>query len=377
MRKLTVISLSVILAASGCTVVPGSGLPTGNKTIVYNNNDEPDNIQSQLDSRVSVHPITFSLVQSMAEAPKISQANHALEQQKRNYNYRLGKGDVLSIVVWYQPDMAAQGAAPGRSQAQQVSNGSWVSDRGTIFYPLVGELKVEGKTIDQVRTELDSRLRKYIRNPQVDVTVSQFRSQKVSVSGSVRQAGQLPITNVPLTLIDAIDLAGGTTDTADPQNVKWTHKGVEKTISLEDLRASGDMSQNYLLSDGDIVYVPSNENNRIHVMGEVTRQNSLPMPPKGMNLTDAISRAEGMNQMLANATGVFVIRNVPSDYEKPIHVYQLNLKDASAYALGTQFKLKTDDVVYVTAAPIARWNRVVIQAVGAINSAASVNSSFF
>ena len=313
----------------------------------------------------------------MAEAPKISQANHALEQQKRNYNYRLGKGDVLSIVVWYQPDMAAQGAAPGRSQAQQVSNGSWVSDRGTIFYPLVGELKVEGKTIDQVRTELDSRLRKYIRNPQVDVTVSQFRSQKVSVSGSVRQAGQLPITNVPLTLIDAIDLAGGTTDTADPQNVKWTHKGVEKTISLEDLRASGDMSQNYLLSDGDIVYVPSNENNRIHVMGEVTRQNSLPMPPKGMNLTDAISRAEGMNQMLANATGVFVIRNVPSDYEKPIHVYQLNLKDASAYALGTQFKLKTDDVVYVTAAPIARWNRVVIQAVGAINSAASVNSSFF
>ena len=377
MRKLTVISLSVVLAASGCTVVPGSGLPTGNKTIVYNNNDEPDNIQSQLDSRVSVHPITFSLVQSMAEAPKISQANHALEQQKRNYNYRLGKGDVLSIVVWYQPDMAAQGAAPGRSQAQQVSNGSWVSDRGTIFYPLVGELKVEGKTIDQVRTELDSRLRKYIRNPQVDVTVSQFRSQKVSVSGSVRQAGQLPITNVPLTLIDAIDLAGGTTDTADPQNVKWTHKGVEKTISLEDLRASGDMSQNYLLSDGDIVYVPSNENNRIHVMGEVTRQNSLPMPPKGMNLTDAISRAEGMNQMLANATGVFVIRNVPSDYEKPIHVYQLNLKDASAYALGTQFKLKTDDVVYVTAAPIARWNRVVIQAVGAINSAASVNSSFF
>lgn len=378
MRKLTVISLSVILASAGCTVTPGSGLPTNNKTIVYNENDEPGNIQTQLNNRVSVYPITFSLVQSMAEPPRVNQTNHALEQQKRNYNYRLGKGDVLSIVVWYQPDMATpQGSSSGRSQAQQVSNGSWVSERGTIFYPLVGELKVEGKTVDQVRSELDGRLRKYIKNPQVDVTISQFRSQKVSVSGSVRQAGQLPITNVPMTLIDAIDLAGGTTDTADPQNVKWTHKGVEKTISLEDLRASGDMSQNYLLSDGDIVYVPSNENNRIHVMGEVRRQSSLPMPPKGISLTDAISRAEGMDQMLANATGVFVIRNVPNDYEKPIHVYQLNLKDASAYALGTQFKLKTDDVVYVTAAPIARWNRVVSQAVGAVNSAASVNSSFF
>lgn len=376
MRKLTIISLSVIIAASGCTVIPGSGLPTGNKTIVYNNNDEPSNIQSQLDSRVSIHPITFSLVQSMAEPPKISQHNQALEQQKRNYNYRLGKGDVLNIVVWYQPDMTTQGSSSGRSQAQQVSNGSWVSDRGTIFYPLVGELKVEGKTIDQVRSELDSRLRKYIKNPQIDLTVSEFRSQKVSVSGSVRQAGQLPITNVPLTLVDAIDLAGGTTDSADPQNVKWTHKGVERTISLEDLRANGDLSQNYLLSDGDIVYVPSNVNNRVHVMGEVTRQNSLPMPPKGMSLTDAISSSEGMNQMVANATGVFVIRNVPSDYDKPIHVYQLNLKDASAYALGTQFKLKTDDVVYITAAPIARWNRVATQAIGAINSAAAVNNSF-
>jgi polysaccharide export outer membrane protein len=375
MRKLTVISLSTILAVSGCTVVPGSGLPTGNKTIVYNQEESGD-IQSQLDKRVSVHPITFSLVQSMAEPPKVGQANHALDQQKRNYNYRLGKGDVLSIVVWYQPDMTAQGATPGRSQAQQVSNGSWVSDRGTIFYPLVGEMKVEGKTIDQVRSELDSRLKRYIKNPQVDVTVSQFRSQRVSVSGSVRQAGQLPITNVPMTLIDAIDLAGGTTDTADPQNVKWTHKGVEKTISLEDLRANGDMSQNTLLSDGDIVYVPSNENNKVHVMGEVTRQSSLSMPPKGLSLTDALGSAEGMNQTFANATGVFVIRNVPNDYEKPIHVYQLNLKDASAYALGTQFKLRTDDVVYVTAAPIARWNRVVSQAIGAINTAATVNNSF-
>ena len=173
MRKLTIISLSVIIAASGCTVIPGSGLPTGNKTIVYNNNDEPGNIQSQLDSRVSIHPITFSLVQSMAELPKISQHNQALEQQKRNYNYRLGKGDVLNIVVWYQPDMTTQGSSSGRSQAQQVSNGSWVSDRGTIFYPLVGELKVEGKTIDQVRSELDSRLRKYIKNPQIDLTVSE------------------------------------------------------------------------------------------------------------------------------------------------------------------------------------------------------------
>lgn len=359
--------------AAGCTVIPGSSLPTRNKTIVYQENDSADP-QAQLNNSVSVYPITLNLVQSMTEPVRTGQANAYLDRQVNNYNYRLGKGDVLNIVVWYQPDLIKSGGS--RSQAQQVSNGSWVSEKGTIFYPLIGELKVEGKSVNQVKAELDSRLRKYIKNPQIDITVAQFRSQKVSVSGAVRQAGQLPITNIPLTLVDAIDLAGGITDSADPRNVKWTHNGVDKVISVEDIRANGDLTQNHLLSDGDIIYVPSNANSKVFVMGEVGKQNSLIIPPKGLTLTEAIGSSDGMNQNFANATGVFVIRNVPSDYQKPIHIYQLNLKDASAYALGTQFKLKSDDVVYITAAPITRWSRVVNQALNVINSAAAVHTSF-
>ena len=83
-----------------------------------------------------------------------------------------------------------------------------------------------------------------------------------------------------------------------------------------------------------------------------------------------------MDQTLSDATGVFVIRNMPLDQEKPIHIYQLNLKDATAYALGNQFKLKANDVVYVTAAPVARWNRVIQQLTGSISNATSVNNSF-
>ena len=370
-NQLSTICVAMAFLAAGCTVIPGSSLPTRNKTIVYQENDSADT-QAQLNNSVSVYPITLNLVQSMAEPVRTGQANAYLDRQRSNYNYKLGKGDVLNIVVWYQPDLSKGG---GKSQAQQVSNGSWVSEKGTIFYPLIGELRVEGKSVSQVKAELDSRLRKYIKNPQIDVTVTQFRSQKVSVSGAVRQAGQLPITNVPLTLVDAIDLAGGITDTADPQNVKWTHNGVDKVVSVEDIRAHGDLAQNHLLSDGDIVYVPSNANSKVFVMGEVGKQNSLIIPPKGLTLTEAIGSSDGMNQNFANATGVFVIRNAPSDYQKPIHIYQLNLKDASAYALGTQFKLKSDDVVYITAAPITRWGRVMNQALAAVNSAASLNSS--
>lgn len=386
MKNLTIISLSVILATSGCTVIPGSGLSTNGKTVVHHENDIKDG-KNQLDSRVNVYPITLNLLQSIEPPPKINRSNRELERRQSVYRYTLGRGDVLNIRVWHHPDLNApanpsnasnsMGTAPATiGSSQQTTNGVWVNDNGRIFFPLVGEIPAAGKTVPQVQNDLAKRLKRYIKNPQVEISVTEFRSQRVSVSGAVRQAGRLPITNVPMTLLDAIDLAGGITDQADPQNVKWTHNGVDHTISIEDLRANGDATQNHLLSDGDIVYVPSNENSKVFVMGEVGRQNALRIPAKGITLTEAIGESNGLDQVHANASGVFVIRNVPSDTEKPIHVYQLNLKDATAYALGNRFKLQANDVVYVTAAPITRWDRVISQAVGAANTVASVNNAF-
>lgn len=179
-----------------------------------------------------------------------------------------------------------------------------------------------------------------------------------------------------MTLLDAINIAGGVTNEADTNNIKLTHNGVDKTISVQDILQYGDLSKNQLLSDGDIVYIPTNENSKVFVMGEVGQQSSLRMTPQGYSLTEALSEARGLDQTLSDATGVFVIRNMPLDQEKPIHIYQLNLKDATAYALGNQFKLKANDVVYVTAAPVARWNRVIQQLTGSISNATSVNNSF-
>lgn len=384
MKKLTLISLSAIFTISGCTIVPGSGLPTKNKTIIKHENDTK-NTEVQLNHRVGVYPITLNLLKSIEPPPKINRTNPELHQRKSNYRYILGRGDVLNIRVWYHPDLNTPttigNTSPNRGavsmiQNQQSNNGVWINDNGKIFFPLVGEITVAGKTINQVQTELSSRLKRYIKNPQVEINVAEFRSQRVSVSGAVREAGQLPITNIPMTLLDAIDLAGGITDEADPQNVKWTHNGVDHTISIEDLRANGDATQNHLLSDGDIVYVPSNQNSKVFVMGEVIRQSALRIPAKGITLTEALGEAGGLDQVHANASGVFVIRNEPSDMEKPIHVYQLNLKDATAYALGNRFKLNPDDVVYVTAAPVTRWDRVVSQAVGLANTIATTNNSF-
>lgn len=350
--------------------IPGSTLNTKNKDVIVVA-DAPEN---NLNQQAAIYPITFSLLEQMREPMAQARSNPALAQLKKNYRYHIGSGDVLSVKVWNQPDLNAFSGGTGKQAAQ----GTWVDETGHIFYPLAGKLYVRGKTLSEVRQMLTSKLARYFKQPQVDVNIAEFRSQNITVSGAVKQSGSFPLTNVPMTLVDAVAQAGGFTENADTDRIKWTHQGRDYTLSLNALVAHGDLAQNQLLTNGDMIFIPSRENVPVYVMGEVGKQSVLTIGNHGLSLTEAIAQSNGMNQNIANATGVFVIRNQPTRPNgKSIHIYQLNLQDATAYAMGTQFKLKPQDVVYVTAAPVARWNRVLSQIMPSVNSAILLNNVLF
>jgi len=339
----------LVLLISGCAIAPGM-------TMYDEPSSQPDVYKT--DSGVVIVPITADLIYKQAAQSKRELSSALIVQRKKDlkrYKYKIGPRDILNITVWDHPELTI----PAGEFRSAEAAGHLVAEDGTIFYPFAGMVKVSGKTVREVRKILTKKISRAIARPQLDVRVASFRSQKAFIVGEVVEPGPQPISDVPLTIVEAVNRAGGVTRESDMVNVTLSRNGKTIDINLLTMYEQGDVSLNYILQDGDVLNIPDRVQQKIFVMGEVAAPASVLMNKGRMSLSEAISDAGGFDRVTSNPGRIYVIRGE----EKATEIYHLNSRSPEALILGDQFSLKARDVVYVDTAGVTRWNRVIEQLV--------------
>lgn len=160
-------------------------------------------------------------------------------------DYELTAGDCLNISVFGYPEL----------QVQQLE----IRTDGKISFPLVGEVQAAGMTTAKLGADITHAIAEYVKNPQVTVNVAKFHTIRVYVLGEVVRPGLYEI-NKQHNLLDAVSLAGGYTTNTNKKSVYVVQKATGQClqVDLDNLLKKGDLSQNYALGDGDVVYLGRN-----------------------------------------------------------------------------------------------------------------------
>lgn len=354
------IALSMLLL-TGCAIAPGQHLT-------------PDSITSD-DAPESGHVQMVQITPELVSSAVTDASGHAVPAELLSYqpeSYQIGPGDTLYITVWDHPELTS----PAGSQQQTVPNGRLVRPDGTLFYPYIGTIKAAGMDVEELRKEISTKLGRYVDDPQVDVNVVGYGSQRITLGGAFTKTDPQVISSVPMTLAQVVGSAGVDTALADLSDLVLTRDGKDYHL---DLNASGAVEgsiRGIYLKPGDRLFLPYNDNREVYVMGEVIRPQAITFKTAQLTLTQVIGRAGGLNPVTSNGKAVYVIRGVANLMQEPATVYHLNARSPAAFALADNFRIHAGDVVFVGPAGVTRWNRVLSQLLplsGIVGNAALTN----
>jgi len=272
--------------------------------------------------------------------------------------YKIDRGDILSIVVWDHPELAGQGVAASATLADTANAGAppagfVVDHEGRVQFPFAGVLTLAGLTEEEARSLLTKRLARYIASPNVTLRVQAYRSKRVYIDGEVKSPGLQAINDIPMTLMEALNRAGGLLPTADQSRIVLERGDVRYNIDMRALVAKGINPGNVMLAHGDVVRVHSRDESKVFVSGEVVAPKALTMHNGRLTLNEALGESGGISPLTGDARQVYVVRKTLGG----TRVYQLDARKTGALAMAESFELQPKDLVYVAASPLANWHR--------------------
>jgi polysaccharide export outer membrane protein len=292
--------------------------------------------------------------------------------------YRVGPGDTVLIAVFGHPELSIAQYAGGSLNVQGARLAGLVVDNdGTVQFPLVGSVRVSGKTSAELRSFLEQELATYVKEPKVTVQVVFTGSIRYYLLGQFTNPG-VKYSDRPMRLLEALSLGGSVIlDKASLHTAYLARHGKRLPINFRRLVREGDLSQNIKLETGDLIMVPDNAGDLAFVFGGSSGSNpmggAVPFMNGRLNLLQALARAGfGFRERVqAKLSEVRVIRSEGDRGE-------LFVVDAERIVAGeaAPFELVPGDIVFVPTTALTDWNQALEQLLPSLQTVSGLLSPF-
>ena len=234
---------------------------------------------------------------------------------------RIGPGDPIRITVYQSPDLSME---------------TRVNETGAISYPLLGRVQLAGLTVTAAEQHIASELkrREFVRDPQVQIVVTQVRANQVNVLGQVGRPGRYPLDLTGMRLTEVLALAGGIVAGvgSDTVVVTGTRNGTpfRKDVEMPRLFQPGNGAEDIVIAPGDTIFVDRAP--QIYLYGEIQHPGALRLE-RGMTVMQALAQSGGLTQR-GTERGLRIHRR---DASGAVKVIQPGMNDP----------VERDDVIYV------------------------------
>nr|QBK17739.1 Wza [Acinetobacter baumannii] len=346
----TLLFLAISLSFTGCAVT--SGLQTYDLP-------EQGTFKTEQGAEVSVVQLTQNNIPKISSESLHPQGNISALFNTPFYQYRLSAGDVLSIQLWAYPEITPpiQGAS-----TDIKAFGYPIDSAGNVQLPLIGQVHIAGKTLAETNKYLRNQFAKYLKTPDVVVRVLSYQAKRYFVNGQVMKSGQYTLDDQPISIYTALSMAGGVNqESGDNTDIQLIRNGEVYNLNVVALEKQGYSLHKLLVQPNDTIYVNTKQNQKLYVMGESNKSSAIPLRDQGMTLSDVLGESEGVNPYTASAARIYVMRTDLNSRKSTI--YQLNLSNIGNLALSNQFQMQKNDIVYIDATGLTRWQRIMNQIV--------------
>jgi polysaccharide biosynthesis/export protein len=368
----TLLSLALLgslVAVGGCALMPASGPASWD---VWAGQHDPSNIPYAF---VRITPKIASIL-----GKAVPRLVGEFPDRSRPKDIRFGNGDIVSVTIFEATSgglfiPAEAGVRPGNfinipNQAVDVN--------GNISIPYAGTIRARGRTQVEVQQAIVDALKDRAIEPQAVVSLVDQRTSLITVLGDVARPGRIPAQLTPERILDAISRSGGT---AGPGPDMWLMLERDGRRALSPFGALiYEPANNVYVHPDDIIYL-YREPQTYLTFGALGTQQQIPFGAWRITLAEAVAKAGGLNDSIADPASVFLYRGETrevaqamgidcSPFQGPIIpvIYNINFRNPASYFLATTFEMRNKDVIYVS-------NSVSVEATKFLTYVRTVNAT--